>query len=293
MIRRVHFANFRALRDVTLDLGPFTVLVGPNASGKTSVLEALQSHYAFQPSDSADGDAARITFTLGDDTTVTRTTDTSPLGLTTALAHFDLREMRAQRQVQQAWQLDREGANLVNVFATLPRPVQERVATGLARLVPTVRDVHTRPATKGYHRFVFQDRWDESRWYEPAQVSDGTVYALGYLVLQQQRARPAVLCVDEPERSLHPYLTGRIVELLRGLTASDKPVQVVVATQSAELLEHVQPSEVRFFGRDDQGNVTIAAAPVDDPGWEEAVEEYSGSIGQMWLSGGLGGVPAV
>ncbi len=41
MIEKVEFRNFKALRDVSLDLERFTVLVGPNASGKTSVLEGL------------------------------------------------------------------------------------------------------------------------------------------------------------------------------------------------------------------------------------------------------------
>jgi predicted ATPase len=41
MIHGVRFRNFKALRDVELPLDRFTVLVGPNASGKTSVLEGL------------------------------------------------------------------------------------------------------------------------------------------------------------------------------------------------------------------------------------------------------------
>ncbi|AUX41847.1 uncharacterized protein SOCE26_032720 [Sorangium cellulosum] len=41
MIETVHFQNFKALRDLTVLLDRFTVLVGPNASGKTSVLEGL------------------------------------------------------------------------------------------------------------------------------------------------------------------------------------------------------------------------------------------------------------
>jgi len=41
MIEKVEFRNFKALRDVSLDLERFTVLVGPNASGKTSFLEGL------------------------------------------------------------------------------------------------------------------------------------------------------------------------------------------------------------------------------------------------------------
>ena len=41
MIHAVRFRNFKALRDVEIELDRFTVLVGPNASGKTSVLEGL------------------------------------------------------------------------------------------------------------------------------------------------------------------------------------------------------------------------------------------------------------
>ncbi|CAN95181.1 hypothetical protein sce5018 [Sorangium cellulosum So ce56] len=41
MITSVHLHDFKGHRDSTVPLGQFTVLVGPNGSGKTSVLEAL------------------------------------------------------------------------------------------------------------------------------------------------------------------------------------------------------------------------------------------------------------
>lgn len=41
MITRFRVQNYKALRDVTIDLTPVHVLIGPNDSGKTSVLEAL------------------------------------------------------------------------------------------------------------------------------------------------------------------------------------------------------------------------------------------------------------
>ncbi|HUU96907.1 MAG TPA: AAA family ATPase [Phycisphaerae bacterium] len=46
MIKTVKFRNFKALRDVKLDLAPLNLIVGPNASGKTSLLEGL--HYVTQ-----------------------------------------------------------------------------------------------------------------------------------------------------------------------------------------------------------------------------------------------------
>jgi energy-coupling factor transporter ATP-binding protein EcfA2 len=41
MISKVSIRNFKSLRDVQVDLERFTVFVGPNGSGKTSVLEGL------------------------------------------------------------------------------------------------------------------------------------------------------------------------------------------------------------------------------------------------------------
>jgi predicted ATPase len=44
MIETFHVQNYKALRDVTLSLTPIHVLIGPNDSGKTSILEALAAH---------------------------------------------------------------------------------------------------------------------------------------------------------------------------------------------------------------------------------------------------------
>ena len=48
MIESIEFTNFKALRNVTLPLAPFTLLLGPNGSGKTTVLQALR-HIAALP----------------------------------------------------------------------------------------------------------------------------------------------------------------------------------------------------------------------------------------------------
>lgn len=41
MIKFIKFTNFKGLRDATLPLGRFTLIVGPNASGKSSAMEAI------------------------------------------------------------------------------------------------------------------------------------------------------------------------------------------------------------------------------------------------------------
>src|SRR3954466_1104136 len=51
MIQTISFKNFKALRELAISLERFTVLVGPNASGKTSVLQGLDSLFFLRHND--------------------------------------------------------------------------------------------------------------------------------------------------------------------------------------------------------------------------------------------------
>ncbi len=42
MLRRIHIRGFKSLKDVEVTLSPLVVLVGPNAAGKSNLLDALQ-----------------------------------------------------------------------------------------------------------------------------------------------------------------------------------------------------------------------------------------------------------
>lgn len=43
MLKSVQFKNFKVLRDATLPLSRFTLIVGPNGSGKTTALQAIEA----------------------------------------------------------------------------------------------------------------------------------------------------------------------------------------------------------------------------------------------------------
>ena len=42
MLTEVGFSNFRSFTDATLKLGPVTLLIGANASGKSNAIEGLR-----------------------------------------------------------------------------------------------------------------------------------------------------------------------------------------------------------------------------------------------------------
>ncbi len=60
MLNRVKVQNFKCLRDVDVELGPFTVLIGPNDSGKSSFLAALQLLGTLACSDGANGQGVKV-----------------------------------------------------------------------------------------------------------------------------------------------------------------------------------------------------------------------------------------
>jgi len=304
MVRYVHIQNYRCLRDVEVRLEPLTVLVGANASGKSSFLAALCSRFTVADVWSRDPKLnARAAMsddeqhaTLKGWTSVRGSGGTSPFGPQTSvqLLQLDVEHLRKPSQLEEVKSLTTTGFGLANVFTTLTRKGRDAVAKQFCQLVPMFGDVDTRPLEKGTHRVVFQDRWQPSIWYEPSQVSDGSMLLFAFLLLQHQTPAPDIIAIEEPERSLHPYLMGELVKVLRGLATGKlgKEIQVILATHSAELLDFVEPKEVRFFSRaKDTGETRVEAAPIDSPQWKKVFTEYNDSLSGVWLSGGLGGVP--
>jgi predicted ATPase len=299
VLARVQLRRFRCFHDATLRLGPLTILVGPNGSGKTSLLRALDPGLKIAPKDvSAHGSDAATTIvaTADDGKSYVRLAGEKPRGerfYSFQFVRFDVSQIRAERQVQEATSLGGQGENVVNVFQTLPRPEQERVVNEYCRLVPLFSDVYARPSTPGNHRLVFQDRWNSSRWYEPGEVSDGSLLVLAFVLLKHQQEFADVIAIDDPEIGIHPYLIARIIGVLRHLTSEvdgKKRPQIVVATHSATVLENATPAEVRFLTRREEG-VVIHEAPTSTTEWESAFKEYGNSLADLWLAGTLGGVP--
>ena len=301
-IRELHITNFRCLRDVHLTFEPLTILVGPNAAGKTALLDALELRPKVKPENVWRREPGLTVQRSGRlDNGQEFRADLGPTVIS-PLLHDPWRSLRLQlvpaklraaNQVADETDLARDGGNLTNVFASLSRTVQGELAARFCDLVPLYADLDVRPLHGGTHRLVFQDRWIDT-WYEPHQVSDGTMVLLAFLTLAHLRNAPDILAIEEPEYALHPYLVGEVVALLRKLAHGElgKPVQVILATHSAELLNFAQPTEVRFLSRSlEDGSTRVRTAPLETDEWRAAFAEYEESMGELWLSGSLGGVP--
>ncbi len=90
-------------------------------------------------------------------------------------------------------------------------------------------------------------------------------------------------------------MVSEVRELLQRLTRGElgpEPVQVVIATHSAELLNFIPPEAIRFVMRDrEDGGAHVLGAPTEDAQWNGFPKEHLGSMERAWLSGSPGGVP--
>ena len=121
--------------------------------------------------------------------------------------------------------------------------------------------------------------------FDAAQASDGTLrtFALVALLGQPEEDLANILLLDEPELGLHPHAIALIAGLIRSASAS---AQILVATQSAVLVDQLQPEDVVVVER--RGR-TSSLERLDPGSLTEWLEEYS--LGELWQKNLFGGRP--
>ena len=126
-------------------------------------------------------------------------------------------------------------------------------------------------------------RHDPDTTMGPLELSDGTLryICLSTLLLQPPELQPSLILIDDPELGLHPFAITLLAEML-GSIADDK--QVIVATQSAQLIGEFEPSDIIVTETED-GTTTFNR--LDESQLGDWLDEYS--LGDLWLMNHLGG----
>jgi predicted ATPase len=118
------------------------------------------------------------------------------------------------------------------------------------------------------------------------QLSDGTLrfICLACLILQPEKLRPETMIIDEPELGLHPFAISLLAELIYSI--SDR-TQVIISTQSIELLDQFEYSDIIIVDRKDESSVFRRVSENEVAVWIN--EEYS--LGDIWKKNIIGGRP--
>ncbi len=328
MIASVAFQKFKALRNTSLRLAPFNLVIGPNGSGKTSLIQALLQLRAlsklalddlstlqapreggpgllfeFTPPHAAIRASMICISDLQCDTLLIEPPDAPDwLALKRKIGHIRAYRLDHYAMAEPAprglnSELAPNGHNLSAVLAGMRERSPEAFANLTAevlRLTPEFSgiDFATGPGNTVSLGLVLGNG---GAMIMADSLSQGTLYLLAMLSLAFDPAPPAVVCIEEIDRGVHPRILREIRDTLYRLSypadfgLDRPPVQVIATTHSPFLLDlfREHPEEVVITHK--RGAVGTFHRLADRTDLAELMQE--GSLGDMWFSGILGGVP--
>lgn len=329
MITSIHFQDFRVIERADLPLGPFNLLLGPNGSGKTTAVNAVlalgdiaaarrvgreplvQPDLAgataeFRFGGTLEGGAALVRF---DATGHPATTFTEPPGrvgtplvdwLGGGVRGYGLDPVALARPVvrETAAILGPDGAGLAAVLASLRRGDAARwgeLVAEFRRMLPDYADIIAGQTVDGLVAFSVADV--RGRNLPARNLSQGTLAILAILALVFGPGRPAMLCLEEIERGIHPRLLRDVRDLLYRLSFPEDSgdtapaVQVITTTHSPYILDLFvdTPEDVILATRAGGTEGASFKRLSDVPEVGELARE--GRLGDLWYSGIFGGTP--
>lgn len=131
----------------------------------------------------------------------------------------------------------------------------------------------------------FETRGDPDIRFGPQQFSDATLrfICLSTLLNQPENLQPNLILIDEPELGLHPFALTLLAEMIQ--QAADLK-QVIISTQSAELVSHFDPEDIVVADRKNEESTFKRLDSGHLAGW---LEDYT--PGELWKMNVLGGRP--
>jgi predicted ATPase len=163
----------------------------------------------------------------------------------------------------------------------------QRVVETVRLVFPIFRDFVLEPDNGGGNFVMLRWRAVGSAEYDfgPHQISDGTLrfIALAALLLQPQDWMPSLITIDEPELGLHPYAIKILASLLQD---ASNFTQIIVATQSASLVDQMEPDDVIVANMVDGATQFERQSSVKLKEW---LDEYT--LSELWEKNVVGGRP--
>ncbi|MBI4816471.1 MAG: AAA family ATPase [Deltaproteobacteria bacterium] len=301
MLQRIHVRGFGCVRNAELGLTPLHALIGPNDSGKSTLLRAIQaSHELLVPT--GPGSISRHQLPEGCEVVVE-----SELGVARAEGHrvleggtdvflglgkrpatlvaFDPYELLKPSPLIPESELNRfmtsRGFGLAGIYQSILSQGDEtflRITEEVRRLFPTVKSLRL-PAINP-QTVILRAELTDGTQVNADQMSHGLLYYLAFRALQFVSSTKVFL-IEEPENGLHPARIRAVVAILRAL-ASTAGNQVILTTHSPLVINELQPEEVSLCVRRTTAEGTRVVRLMDTPSFEKRSRVYA--LGELWLA---------
>ncbi len=119
--------------------------------------------------------------------------------------------------------------------------VYNRILKNIQSIAPYFSDFYLYPNAENFVRLNWTDKYSDTT-YGVNDLSDGTIRFIALTVLFMQPNLPSTIIIDEPELGLHPTAISKLSGMIKSVAA--KGCQVIIATQSTDLISHFNPEDI-------------------------------------------------
>ena len=197
--------------------------------------------------------------------------------------------MRQTCPVETANYLQSQANNLPSFLLLLKThypSAYKRIVDYISDVVPQFSDFYLEPIGN-YISLRWKDDSATDYIFNSHQFSDGSIrfIALATLLLQPAETMPQVIILDEPELGLHPYAISQLSEMIKDAALH---TQVIIATQSKDLIDYFDVENITVVEMDEDKESTIATK-LQEKDLKVWLEHYS--LSELWDKNVIGGRP--
>lgn len=204
----------------------------------------------------------------------------------------DFAPVKLKHGINDNLRLKPDAANLAAYLRKLKKnpayePSYRRIVETIRRAAPFFGDFVFRDDENEYIQLEWTERGNPDTPWKAHVLSDGTLrfICLTTLLLQPESLLPDTVLIDEPELGLHPFAINLLAEMLQEVAETK---QVIVSTQSVELVNCFQPEDIIVVERKNEASVFKRLNAEELGDWLK--EDYG--LGELWKRNILGGRPA-
>lgn len=302
MLSRVSIKNFRSIYKSSVNLKPFTLLIGANGAGKSNFLTAVQNTYrnVIQPHYNHSTEQTWVSFTSKDGSVVGRgaepgkiLADSNPIPnelQNVRIFRLDPQNSGKPEQLEGNPKVDEAGGGVVRVLDSLKTGDREdlfdKIEEMLRKYIPEIEKLSFIPGG-----MIKQLQVRERHIKSPipvSELSEGTQLVIILLTILFQERAPSIICIEDIDRGLHPRLLQKIMELCFDLTANENVPQIIATTHNPYLVDLFKGNEEAVVIVEKKEGYSTFTELSDRL---EEMDEGDAPLGELWFSGHLGGVP--
>lgn len=199
--------------------------------------------------------------------------------------NFELPKLREKKEIGEESRLNKDGSNLSQVIHFLRNKDRELYAEFedmLKAAIPEVKYLETPPTSEKKANLEIVEKELEKR-IDLSEMSDGILWFLAHLYALISAKTPSLLCFEEPGNLIHPSVLKLMIETFKSGNS-----QVIVTTHNPFFVNLIEPEDLIIFEKK-EGKTKYRG--IEDP--KEMKERVIKDIplGEIWYSGGIGGVP--